>query len=63
MGKFKELANLLAEPTSELDFTSESVLENQIVSQGIVPQLIPLKKLNVHPSNPVSFLTQRKLPE
>lgn len=37
MGKFKELANLLAEPTSELDFTSESVLENQIVSQGIVP--------------------------
>lgn len=61
MGKFKELANLLAEPTSELDFTSESVLENQIVSQGIVPQLIPLKKIKPSPFQPRQFFNPEKI--
>ena len=61
MGKFKELANLLAEPTSESDFTSESVLENQIVSQGIVPQLIPLKKIKRSPFQPRQFFNPEKI--
>lgn len=61
MGKFKELANLLAEPTSIPDFNSESVLENQIVSQGIIPQLIPLTKIKRSPFQPRQFFNSEKI--
>lgn len=44
MGKFKELASLLVEPTDTPSFNHESVFEKQVISNGIVPQLISLSK-------------------
>lgn len=61
MGKFKELASLLVEPTDTPDFHHESVLEKQIISHGIVPQLIPLKEIERSPFQPRHFFNPDKI--
>ena len=61
MGKFKELASLLVEPTDAPDFNNESVFEKQIISHGIVPQLIPLKEIERSPFQPRNFFNPDKI--
>lgn len=68
MGKFKELANLLVEPTGVPNssegvpnISSEFVLESQLVSQGVAPQLIPLKKIRRSPFQPRQFFNPEKI--
>ena len=61
MGKFKELASLLVEPTDAPDFNNESVFEKQITSHGIVPQLIPIKEIERSPFQPRNFFNPDKI--
>lgn len=61
MGKFKELAILLVEPTDTPSFNHESVFEKQIISNGIVPQLISLSQIRRSPFQPRRFFNPEKI--
>jgi ParB family chromosome partitioning protein len=61
MGKFKELASLLVEPTDAHSFNNESVFEKQIISDGIVPQLILLSEIRRSPFQPRHFFNSEKI--
>lgn len=61
MGKFKELASLLVEPTDTPSLNHESVFEKQVISNGIMPQLISLSKIRRSPFQPRHFFNPEKI--